>query len=215
MSRFRFGSAALKVIAEVDMSKLTILAVVVGLTVTADAEPLVESTPAEYAKDDNNSDFPFVIKFERGAIQFNGGDNITIEEVRCTSKDLESGICRIAGSYTLASEDSATLAASVTANNANNGKGPWNSAQRTEIAKGSGKFKLYLPISVKGWPHISFYSKSNSFGGVYFGTGDSVLRRWWGPATTTAQSATPYSAPSLVPSGTYVPTSQVLVEPIE
>jgi hypothetical protein len=31
-----------------------------------------------------------------------------------------------------------------------------------------------------GWPHVSFYAGGESIGGNYFGTGDSVLKRWWG-----------------------------------
>src|SRR5262249_38423156 len=116
----------------------------------------------------DNSDFPFVIDFYRGAVQFAEGDEIVIKEVRSTSKDLRSGICRITGTYNLASEGPITLAASVTASDPENGKGPWNTAQRMDITKGKGSFTLLLPISVKGSPHVSFYTKSASIGGVYF-----------------------------------------------
>lgn len=124
------------------------------------------------------SDFPFAIAFVRGLSEFRPGDAITITDVRGTSSDMQSGICRITGTYTLASEDKATLAASVTARDSADGIGPWNKAQTMDIARGHGKFTLLLPISVSGWPHVSFYGKTNSFGGVYVGTGDSVLRHW-------------------------------------
>ena len=41
---------------------------------------------------------------------------------------------------------------------------------------------LILPMSCRGWPHVSFYPAGGgeSFGGNYFGTGDSVLKSWWG-----------------------------------
>ena len=37
-------------------------------------------------------------------------------------------------------------------------------------------------MSCRGWPHVSFYPAEGggSFGGNYFGTGDSVLKQWWG-----------------------------------
>ena len=32
-----------------------------------------------------------------------------------------------------------------------------------------------------GWPHVSFYAADdgNGFGGVYFGTGETLLKKWW------------------------------------
>ena len=35
-------------------------------------------------------------------------------------------------------------------------------------------------MTYRGWPHISFYPADggNGFGGIYFGTGDSVLKEW-------------------------------------
>jgi len=126
------------------------------------------------------NDFPFVIAFEQGATQFELGDGITVTEVRGTSKDMQSGICRISGTYTLTSHPQATLATSVTARHSSEGRGPWNAAQQIKITKGHGTFTLYLPVSVDGWPHVSFYGPSSDFGGSYIGTGDAVLRRWWG-----------------------------------
>ncbi len=34
----------------------------------------------------------------------------------------------------------------------------------------------------EGWPHLSFYPSGggSSFGGNYFGTGETVLKKWWG-----------------------------------
>jgi len=126
------------------------------------------------------SDFPFVISFQQGATQFLPGDRINITEVRGTSRDMQGGVCRISGTYTLVSHDRATLAASVTARNAADGIGPWNTAQTLTIKKGTGDFVLLLPISIEGWPHVSFYGEVSDFGGNYIGTGDSVLKHWWG-----------------------------------
>jgi hypothetical protein len=144
------------------------------VAVLAGAQAAVEKPAAK-----EHEDFPFAIDFEQGTIEFDAGDFIIIDEVRGTSEDMESGICRISGTYRLASEESATLAASVTARRAEDGVGPWNTAQRMTIAKGEGSFVLVLPISVEGWPHVSFYNDSQSIGGVYLGAGDAVLRSSW------------------------------------
>ncbi len=162
------------------MSKRLLLAslgMIVAFVVFAGAQSSVEKPVVQEAA--THEDFPYVIDFEQGAIQFNAGDQITIGEVRGTSKDMQSGLCRISGTYSLASEKEATLAASVTARNSEDGRGPWNSAQTMSVTKGRGTFVLMLPISVQGWPHISFYANSKSIGGTYIGTEDTVLRRWW------------------------------------
>ena len=61
------------------------------------------------------------------------------------------------------------------------GTGPYLKVQTTVINRGSGTFTLFLPMQYRGWPHVSFYPAEGggSFGGNYFGTGDSVLKRWW------------------------------------
>jgi hypothetical protein len=129
-------------------------------------------------KESPRHDFPFTIAFEQGLTQFQPGDQITITDVHGTNSEMQGGIYRISGTYTLASQDEATLAASVTARDSANGRGFWNKAQTTTITKGHGSFTLLLPVSVPGWPHVSFYGKADAFGGIYVGTGDSVLRHW-------------------------------------
>lgn len=54
--------------------------------------------------------------------------------------------------------------------------------QTTSVTKGEGTFTLYLPMTGDGFPHVSFYPAQGGgdIGGTYFGTGDSVLKRWWG-----------------------------------
>ena len=54
--------------------------------------------------------------------------------------------------------------------------------QSTVVEHGSGSFTLFLPMSCRGWPHVSFYPAEGGegFGGNYFGTGESVLKKWWG-----------------------------------
>jgi hypothetical protein len=85
----------------------------------------------------------------------------------------------IKGTYTLASHDRAMLCASVTAANAADGTATGLKVQNAIVDKGEGWFTLFLPMSYKGWPHVSFYPAEggNGFGGAYFGTGDSVLQQ--------------------------------------
>jgi hypothetical protein len=80
----------------------------------------------------------------------------------------------IKGTYTLASHDRDMLCASVTAANAADGTATGLKVQNAIVDKGEGWFTLFLPMSYKGWPHVSFYPAEggNGFGGAYFGTGD-------------------------------------------
>jgi len=59
------------------------------------------------------------------------------------------------------------------------------------VEKGTGAFTLYLPTLCRGWPHVSFYPAEggSDFGGNYFGTGDFVLKRWWGFKETDRKTA--------------------------
>ena len=49
-------------------------------------------------------------------------------------------------------------------------------AQNLIVSQGTGTFTLFLPMSYGGCPHVSFYpvDGGTGFGGVYFGTGNSV-----------------------------------------
>jgi hypothetical protein len=133
--------------------------------------PLAQATPEPAGVDEI---FKFDIPFQRGATQFLPGDQITITRVTGTSADMQSGVCRITGSYRLWSHDRATIAASITAAESKDAVGPWNAAQTMTLQKGTGTFTVLLPVSIQGWPHVSFYDGS-SFGGIYLGTGDWVL----------------------------------------
>jgi hypothetical protein len=141
------------------------------------------TTPAAKTEAPENSDFPYTVKFEQGATQFADGDKITIHEIRGTTEAFEPGnIYVIKGMYTLNSHDRATLSAFTTAAESKDGTGPIWAVQTTKINRGTGTFTLFLPMSCRGWPHVSFYPADNGegFGGNYFGTGDSTLRKWWG-----------------------------------
>jgi beta-lactamase regulating signal transducer with metallopeptidase domain len=147
-----------------------------------DAAP---ATTAARPETPPTSEFPYAVKFEQGATQFSHGDQITIAEVRGTSETFTPGnIYWIRGTYTLASHDSAMLAAYTTALDAESATGFSYKAQTTNVSRGTGTFTLFLPMSCRGWPHVSFYGNRESFGGNYFGTGASVLKRWWGSKET-------------------------------
>jgi hypothetical protein len=76
------------------------------------------------------------------------------------------------------------LAAYTTAMDAENGTSQSFQPQHLDVNEGDGAFTLFLPMPYRGWPHVSFYAEGGSFGGNYFGTGDSVLKRWWGSNDT-------------------------------
>jgi len=117
------------------------------------------------------------IKFELGEAEFAEGDDIKIEQVLCTGDKLGIGeICIVRGTYTLASHDDAMLAFFVTANSPQGT--PIDPRQRTIVNKGTGKFELRHALW-DGYPHVSFYptKAGNGFGGVYFGVGESVLKK--------------------------------------
>jgi hypothetical protein len=175
---------AMKDDAEWSRRRSAMVAAVVALGVVVGMLPwgaVASGAPAEAAASQPakaTNDFPFVVAFEKGLTTLEKGDAITITEIRGTSKDMNGGIYRITGTYVLASKERATLAGSVTAKDAADAKGPWNPAQQLAITKGGGTFTLLLPVSIQGWPHVSFYGNGGSFGGIYVGTGDSVLKHF-------------------------------------
>ena len=130
------------------------------------------------------SKFPYPVRFEQGASKFLfPGDKITITEVRGTAATISPGnTYLIKGSYQLKSHQRATLEANTTAMNAADGFGTTQSVQSTVVENGSGNFTLILPMSCRGWPHISFYPDNggSDFGGTYFGNGEFLLKHWWG-----------------------------------
>jgi beta-lactamase regulating signal transducer with metallopeptidase domain len=153
------------------------------------AEPPPGSRAEEPATNSHRPDspatleFPHVVRFEQGATRFQSGDKITIQEVRGTAETFAPGnLYWIKGTYTLASHHRASLAAYVTAMDAENGRGTTFKVQMATVSQGDGSFTLILPMSCRGWPHVSFYPAEggSDFGGNYFGTGDSVLKKWWG-----------------------------------
>jgi beta-lactamase regulating signal transducer with metallopeptidase domain len=127
-------------------------------------------------------EFPFAIPFELGETKFLNGDEITILEVRGTADTfVTENIYWIKGTYTLASHDKAALQASVTVTDSgtSTARSFAVKAQNLIVNQGTGTFTLFLPMSYSGCPHVSFYpvDGGTGFGGIYFGTGNSVHRQ--------------------------------------
>lgn len=137
-------------------------------------------------------EFPYAVQFEQGATRFEAGDEITIEEVRGTADTFQPGnIYWIKGTYKLTSRDRAALSVYTTAQEA---KDAWSTplkVQTAHVERGSGSFTLFLPMLCRGWPHVSFYPAEggSSFGGNYIGTGETVLKKWWGEKGNNEQRA--------------------------
>jgi beta-lactamase regulating signal transducer with metallopeptidase domain len=125
-----------------------------------------------------------VVRFEVGQTDLRNGDKIIIEEVSGTSEKMTEGnMYVVSGTYKLASAKKAILAAYTTAD-AKDSRAmqmqniPDMKTQRVVVEKGEGRFQLIFYMWYKGNPHLSFYPAEGGsvFGGVYFGTGDSVLK---------------------------------------
>lgn len=143
---------------------------------------LIEDIERDALEATKATKLPHEVPFEIGASNLRDGDRITIKQVRGTDKTIQPGqTYEIQGTYKLASHNKAKLAAFVTAMNSE-GKSHARDSQTMTIERGEGTFSLRLKVPYKGKPHISFYSlfDGEGFGGVYFGTGDSVLKHgWW------------------------------------
>lgn len=117
------------------------------------------------------------VAFEIGATEFAAGDEIVVEEVSSSSGQLDPGaVVTVRGKYQLASRDSASLYLGTTT------RGPAAvhgdaSASSCVVARGSGKFELQHRIPAPGHLHVTFYDLQSgaSFGGRYFGRGESLL----------------------------------------
>ena len=137
------------------------------------------------------ADFSSAVPFELGEGGFLPGDRITIQRVTGTSPTIRTGetYC-VEGTYTLASQEKATLA--LYATTMSKGSTPTDPSQKMSIEKGTGTFRLVKTMREEGYLHISFYpvSSGGSFGGVYFGQGERVNRdKGWSHLDTRARSA--------------------------
>ena len=85
----------------------------------------------------------------------------------------------VKGTYRLASRGKASIAAYVTTD----AKDQWlhnipsQNTQSTTVERGEGRFALIFYMWQDGKPHVSLYSGGAAIASVYFGTGDSVLKK--------------------------------------
>jgi hypothetical protein len=127
------------------------------------------------AAQNSSNDLSHNVRFELGKTDLQNGDSITIDEVLGTSDILAEGnMYEVKGTYKLASQDKALLAAFVTT------EGPRSSksdailrTQKMAVDKGEGHFTLLFYMWENGNPHVSFYPVpgGNSFASVYFRAG--------------------------------------------
>lgn len=182
-----FPSVSVRAMLVVTMMALAVLPLSFGgRCQAAQAEAKDEASSPGPSNAGATSEFPYAVDFEQGATKFEKGDDITILEVRGTAETFTPGhIYWIKGKYTLASHRKALLAAYTTAMDAETSTSQSFQAQHLDVNEGEGTFTLFLPMSYCGWPHVSFYGDDRGgFGGNYFGTGESVLKRWWGSNDT-------------------------------
>lgn len=120
---------------------------------------------------------PHLLQVEIGDSDFRGGDSLQITEVRGTHPTyVPGGEYVVSGTYVLNSTQEARLLLATTTSNTRN-SGPIDPNQRLQLKAGTGSFKLTHKMPAAGYPHLTFYGSSGSgVGGVYFGTGSTVLR---------------------------------------
>jgi hypothetical protein len=120
---------------------------------------------------------PHTVAFEIGATEFHDGDAITITELSGDRRALEpGGTYHVKGRYKLASRDRADLLFALTLVG-DVGAKPTQPASRVEASRGEGNFDLVLTLHARGYLHVSMYgADGHSFGGVYFGSGDWLLK---------------------------------------
>ncbi|HEY3762979.1 MAG TPA: hypothetical protein VGN23_14640 [Verrucomicrobiae bacterium] len=150
--------------------KTKYLMIATGLT----AWCAVQSLFADDTAAKGTTDFAYTVPFELGDTEFASGDSITIQEVRGTSDEIRAGgtYC-VTGTYTLSSEDSASLNFFETTTNPV--MTPVGPQQTMRVQKGAGSFRLIMRMADPGYLHVTFYAHHHGIGGVYFGQGQWVL----------------------------------------
>ncbi len=156
-------------------------------------------TAAQAGNEPVESEFPYVIQAELGAVEYAPGDSIAITSIRGNRQHLEpGGRYLLEGTYELASAESADLAWFATS------RGPSESTpvaddEHVKINKGSGNFRLKKTLQSDGWLHVSFYVDGRSHGGVYFGekgVENTVLRqKGWSDFSKVPAAETPHPKP--------------------
>lgn len=156
------------------LSKVAVVAVAaIGVVTT------LSFADAPGATRDNANDISQPVGFEVGGSDLGEQDQIIITQLRGTSDTMRAGnLYEIKGAYQLGSYKHAKLSTFVTTNGPS-APTPIQKTQEMLVDRGSGSFTLYLYMWQDGNPHVSFYSTETgkSLGGIYFGTGKSVLKK--------------------------------------
>jgi hypothetical protein len=127
-------------------------------------------------------DLSHKVQFETGDSYFQPGDSLTVESITGPTDTITPGnVYLVIGTYKLSSQASAELSSNVTSKSPS---GPTrNHDAATEprnipVQQGEGRFSVYLHMESSGFPHISLYpiGGGESFAGIYFGTGDSLMK---------------------------------------
>jgi hypothetical protein len=140
-------------------------------------------------------DLLFHVNVELGASQFAPGDNIAITEVRGTKATIGvDGTYTVVGTYQLSSTNEALLCFYSTI--PNSGLTPTDPKQIVQIHKGAGQFRLIKTVAQDGFLHLGFYplSDGQSFGNLYFGQSNWILRELWPDKSTASASSTANAA---------------------
>lgn len=120
-----------------------------------------------------------IVAFDVGATEFSSGDRIVVERVHSSTGQIAPGAAlTVRGTYELRSRETALLYLGVTATTSVGAVAAVESRQHSEIALGSGQFELTYVVPGPGYPHVTFYDSATGkpFGGVYFGTGETLLQ---------------------------------------
>lgn len=171
---------------------ITLLATLAAIGLTDAAEPeapatdtetkgLIEGEPRSGLDAGNTS--PARMNYELGQREFVAGDDIVISEIIGSRDDFSvGGTYTIKGRYTLRSQDKAMLSAFTTSQNTT-GPTRVQPDQTVAVKRGGGSFNLTMTIVDEGYPHISFYPHDggSSFGGIYFGLGETLKQKAAGP----------------------------------
>jgi len=117
------------------------------------------------------------VPFDLGQTSKEGGDRITITEVRGTRGDFAlGGSYVVRGEYTLASADEADLAFNVTAIDRADACGYTSPRQHQRVTRGTGTFEVANTLTIRGYPHVTLYVRGEGTSGVYFGKGEFLAR---------------------------------------
>jgi len=117
--------------------------------------------------------FPYVVHFDLGAADLNGGNGLVVTEIRGTKPRFElGGMYVVRGRYTLASVGEAVVGFHLTAVRPGDGCTNGNGRDEQRVARGAGTFELAMRFTYVGRPRVTFYAHGQSEGGVYFGGGE-------------------------------------------